>query len=221
MFLFSSLKNNSFYKNFYKNIEKEKENKNQKENQKHNQDEEDVQKKENNTAELFAHDIFSFYKKSTMNIFFIFFLAFLDLKSKAFMMSFIPKGTTFAFNAYVDFVHWWNTGVSWSFFSNPQHLWILLILSAILCCTLLFFFLRSTHSLERFSFSLMIGGALGNMVDRYLHGAVFDFLYFHYGDYGFPAFNLADVFLTCGWLLYFYGFFKKKYPLLVVSSKKK
>ncbi len=53
-------------------------------------------------------------------------------------------------------------------------------------------------------FSLILGGALGNVSDRLVHGHVIDFIYFHYGPYSFPAFNIADSSLFCGaalWIL--------------------
>ena len=46
--------------------------------------------------------------------------------------------------------------------------------------------------------ALIIGGAVGNIVDRLRFGAVIDFLYFHLGDLGFPAFNVADSAITVG-----------------------
>ena len=46
--------------------------------------------------------------------------------------------------------------------------------------------------------ALIIGGALGNVIDRILFGAVIDFLYFHWGRHGFPAFNVADSAISVG-----------------------
>lgn len=46
--------------------------------------------------------------------------------------------------------------------------------------------------------SLILGGAIGNLIDRLLLGAVVDFLYFHIGEYYWPAFNVADMAISCG-----------------------
>lgn len=56
-------------------------------------------------------------------------------------------------------------------------------------------------------FSLILGGAMGNVTDRLVHGHVIDFIYFNYETYAFPAFNLADSALFCGaalwiWLMF-------------------
>jgi signal peptidase II len=49
-----------------------------------------------------------------------------------------------------------------------------------------------------FALSLILGGAIGNVIDRVLFGAVIDFLDFHLGGYHWPAFNVADSAITCG-----------------------
>ena len=49
-----------------------------------------------------------------------------------------------------------------------------------------------------FVYALILGGALGNLVDRLLLGHVVDFILVHYRDWYFPAFNVADMALSCG-----------------------
>ena len=53
--------------------------------------------------------------------------------------------------------------------------------------------------------SLIIGGALGNLIDRVMLGKVVDFLYFHIGEYYWPAFNLADSAITVGVAIILFG----------------
>jgi len=52
--------------------------------------------------------------------------------------------------------------------------------------------------------SLILGGAIGNLSDRLSLGHVTDFLYFHYNDYYWPAFNIADTAITIGALIIIY-----------------
>lgn len=58
---------------------------------------------------------------------------------------------------------------------------------------------------RQIALGMVAGGALGNAWDRFIHGAVFDFLDFHLGPYHWPAFNLADAAITLGLLLYLWG----------------
>lgn len=48
------------------------------------------------------------------------------------------------------------------------------------------------------AYAMVIGGAIGNLVDRLVHGYVVDFLHFYYQDWHYPAFNVADIAIVCG-----------------------
>ena len=64
---------------------------------------------------------------------------------------------------------------------------------------------------ERLPLAFIIGGALGNLIDRVRFGAVIDFIDWHIGDWHWPAFNVADIFIVIGVALYIINItFRKK-----------
>ena len=94
----------------------------------------------------------------------------------------------------------WNRGVSFGIL-NQGWAWVPWLLSAltVAICFGLFIWLRRAQSRWLgVALGLIIGGALGNLVDRLRFGAVVDFLDFHVGVYHWPAFNVADSAITVG-----------------------
>jgi len=75
------------------------------------------------------------------------------------------------------------------------------------------FRLQAKEKLTAVALAMIIGGAVGNLIDRVNHGYVVDFIDVFYGSYHWPAFNLADSAITCGIiLLLFDGFFVSGRP---------
>ena len=68
----------------------------------------------------------------------------------------------------------------------------------IITSVLSYLLLRTKKKLEIVSYCLIISGAVGNIIDRILYGAVFDFIYFHVGEFHWPAFNIADSVISIG-----------------------
>jgi len=93
----------------------------------------------------------------------------------------------------------YNTGVAFSMFSEAGDL-PLIILSVLVIAFVLFLALKSRESqvVARIGFALIIGGAIGNLIDRSLLGYVIDYFLFHTPVWSFAVFNLADVFITIG-----------------------
>ena len=101
---------------------------------------------------------------------------------------------------YFNLVKVWNTGVSFSMFNNHGTLGIVVLsaISLIVSAFLLNWMRHESNKLKIVSLGLIIGGALGNVVDRIRVGAVLDFLDFHYEAHHWPAFNFADTFICIG-----------------------
>ena len=62
----------------------------------------------------------------------------------------------------------------------------------------------STDYLEEFGLLIILSGAISNIIDRIYNGYVVDFIYIHYKDFYWPAFNFADIYITIGFLIIFY-----------------
>ena len=99
-------------------------------------------------------------------------------------------------NDYFNIVSAWNTGVSFSMF-NDYGLWGVIGLSVLavgIVGYLLYWMSREQDKFLCMTLGFIVGGALGNVIDRVRLGAVFDFLDFHIGTHHWPAFNVADSF---------------------------
>ena len=94
----------------------------------------------------------------------------------------------------------WNRGISFGIFdsSSPPNQWLLIGLALVIVTILLIWLKRAANRLVSVALGLIIGGALGNVVDRIHYGAVADFLDFYIGDFHWPAFNVADTGITIG-----------------------
>ena len=96
----------------------------------------------------------------------------------------------------------WNHGVSFGMLNRPDVAtytpYFIIFVSLVIICVLARMALKTELALERVGYALVIGGALGNVIDRLRFGAVADFFYFHIGTLGWPAFNVADSAICIG-----------------------
>ena len=128
----------------------------------------------------------------------------LDQVSKIAVYSYLLEvGKAVEVTSFFNLVSAWNTGVSFSMFSNLGVNGVF-ILSAFSLCVVVFlvYWLNKEKSLYmRVSLGFVIGGAIGNVIDRVRLGAVYDFLDVHVGAHHWPAFNVADSFICIGAVL--------------------
>ena len=137
----------------------------------------------------------------------------LDQLSKAAISSHFVYGEDLAVLPFFNLVLAHNTGAAFSFLNDAGGLqrWLFSAI-AVVASVWIIWLLRKHQSQKLFCFALafILGGALGNLIDRIAYGYVVDFLDFHSGPYHFAAFNLADSAITCGAALLIWDSFKGK-----------
>ena len=97
----------------------------------------------------------------------------------------------------------WNRGVSFGLFNTQSDYgpWILAALALAVSAVLAVWLFRGPERMVGWGIGLILGGALGNVIDRLVHGAVVDFVDLHLGGAHWPAFNVADSAITVGAVL--------------------
>lgn len=124
-----------------------------------------------------------------------------DQLTKVLILGSYSLGDATYVTSFFNIVRAHNTGAAFSFLASAAG-WQRWLFTAIGVAAALFilWMLKSHAGQKLFSFALacILGGAVGNVIDRLLHGYVVDFLDFHYGGWHFPAFNVADSAITIG-----------------------
>jgi len=112
---------------------------------------------------------------------------------------------------FLDFAFIWNYGISYGLFSSGSETarWLLIGLTLAVTAYLARAMMTTLGPLTRLGYALIIGGALGNMADRIIHGAVVDFVSLHYAGYYWYVFNLADIWISLGVVLLVWGFWRE------------
>ena len=111
--------------------------------------------------------------------------------------------STYYINEYINFDLIWNIGIGFGLFSTDLTLFYTLVTVLIgLVILLLFYFFAESDTLDKLIYSIIIGGAIGNFYDRLIYKAVPDFIDIHYNNFHWFTFNVADIFITIGILIF-------------------
>tara|TARA_Y200000002_G_scaffold149247_1_gene123284 strand:- start:1181 stop:1660 length:480 start_codon:yes stop_codon:yes gene_type:complete len=102
-----------------------------------------------------------------------------------------------------------NRGISFGIFSKYELSFYLGILSFLISIYIGYLIKITQNKFEAISLSLILGGAIGNGIDRVKNNYVIDFFDFHIGVHHWPAFNFADAFITVGGVMFFWQIFFK------------
>ena len=120
-----------------------------------------------------------------------------------FYMNLIERGQMSVWPGFIHFHMAWNSGINFGLFSNNglAARWILIVIALGICGVVTYWMRRETRSAALISAGMVIGGALGNVVDRILYGSVADFLNLTCCGLHNPfAFNVADIAIFAGLL---------------------
>ena len=147
------------------------------------------------------------------NIFFCIFIIIIFFFDRASKLKIINNlnDVPYYVNDYVNFDLIWNIGIGFGLLSTNSSLFynIVTMLIGIVILLLIYFFTIS-NKLDKFIYSIIIGGALGNFYDRVIYNAVPDFVDLHYDNFHWFTFNVADIFITLGVItLIIRGYFVK------------
>lgn len=124
-----------------------------------------------------------------------------DQISKAVVFGYVAEaGDNVEVTSFFNLVLAWNTGVSFSMLNNlgGAGVYVLSAFSLVVVGFLLYWLKREQKTVMQVALGFVIGGALGNVIDRLRLGAVFDFLDVHVAGHHWPAFNVADSFICIG-----------------------
>jgi len=122
----------------------------------------------------------------------------IDLISKQIIYYSIDLNSFLAVTSFLDIAHIHNFGIAFGFLSGTFSPWIFILVGIIVTGVILYMLMKSTNHMEKWGLTAIIAGALSNIADRTLNGYVIDFIYFHYKDFFWPAFNFADIYISLG-----------------------
>ena len=147
-------------------------------------------------------------KKFIIGVILILFLTILlDQLTKyiAFIVLFKEK-QVLIINHYLNFRPVWNDGISFGMLQGYGNFGrISFIIIAISISLWIILYSRKLNIIGFVGYNMIAGGALGNVIDRLIHGKVIDFIDLHYKEYHWPTFNMADSFIFIGVLLFIYN----------------
>tara|TARA_B100001250_G_scaffold414598_1_gene454336 strand:- start:12917 stop:13456 length:540 start_codon:yes stop_codon:yes gene_type:complete len=176
--------------------------------------------------------IFTSVKRSWLVVLFLVIL--LDQFTKKIVVVNLSEFQVITITYFFDFVRLHNKGAAFSFLSNAsgwQH-WFFLIIGITVSIGIAYWIAKLPSKGKGILIAglfLVLGGAIGNIIDRLIYGHVVDFLSFHYRGWYFPAFNVADSSITVGAILILLDSFlenksensKKKITKKKITKKKK
>ena len=137
----------------------------------------------------------------------VFSIVLVDQYSKFLVVERLNLFDRIVLTSYLDLIRLHNSGAAFSLFASDSgwQRWPLILVSAGVGAILIGWLIRNASRspvMQSSAFSMIAGGAIGNLIDRLNQGYVVDFILFHIGQWNYPAFNVADSCITIGLILF-------------------
>jgi len=132
-----------------------------------------------------------------------------DQLSKLWIRAHLELGESLSITDRLSLIYIGNTGSAFGLLAKQTFLIIIISIAALLFILLFLRYLSPATTLSIVSIGLIMGGAVGNLIDRLRFGYVTDFIYFRlWGNFHWPAFNIADAAITVGVFVLIYSFYR-------------
>lgn len=130
-------------------------------------------------------------------------VAIVDLLTKSIAEELLSRNGSVVITPFLNLRLGYNTGISFGLLraTSGSAVIAMIAVQSLIVMGLVLLAVRNSARLERLALALILGGALGNIVDRFQDGAVTDFLDVHLSGWHWPTFNVADIAITCGAVL--------------------
>ena len=146
-------------------------------------------------------------KNSILNFIIVLTIFFLDRFSKIYVILQNEKNLSpdLFLSEYLNISLIWNEGIAFGLLSfNDGHFYNFLSLLIAIIIIIIFFIILRSDGMKKYSFIMILGGALGNLYDRIFFKAVPDFIDFHIGNFHWFIFNVSDIFISLGVIFLIY-----------------
>ena len=127
-------------------------------------------------------------------------LILLDFLSKKVIFHFVELNKLISLVSFIDITHIQNYGISFGLFAGILPMWLIVLLGVIMIF-ILFLIFKTSNKLGKWGLLLIISGGISNIGDRLINNYVLDFIFLHYKQHYWPAFNFADIYISVGVLL--------------------
>jgi signal peptidase II len=148
-------------------------------------------------------------KRATLCLLIIALVSASDQLCKLWIRTHLALGESLNITDRLSLIHVRNTASAFGLLANQTFLIIIISIAALLFILLFLRYLSPATNLSIVSISLIMGGAVGNLIDRLRFGYVTDFIYFRlWGNFHWPAFNIADASIVVGVIVLIYSFYR-------------